>query len=88
MRTPIIPGATDTDDNIRGIARFIKGKYERWEMCAFNNLCRDKYERLYQDWFYKSTELMTAERMAELVAIAKAEGLDEVYATGATRLPK
>ena len=88
VRTPIIPGATDTDDNIRGIARFIKGKYDRWEMCAFNNLCRDKYERLYQDWFYKSTELMTAERMAELVAIARAEGLDEVYATGATRLPK
>ena len=88
VRTPIIPGATDTDENVRGIARFIKGKYERWEMCAFNNLCRDKYERLYQDWFYKSTELMTAERMAELVAIAKAEGLEEVYGTGATRLPK
>ena len=86
IRTPIIPGATDTDENIRGIARFIKGKYERWEMCAFNNLCRDKYERLYQDWFYSKTELMTAERMDELVMIAKAEGLDEVYRTGATKL--
>lgn len=88
VRTPIIPGATDTDENIRGIAKFIKGKYERWEMCAFNNLCRDKYERLYQDWFYKKTELMTAERMNELVAIAKEEGLTEVYGTGATRLKK
>ena len=86
VRTPIIPGATDTDDNIRGIARFIKGKYERWEMCAFNNLCRDKYDRLYQDWFYKTTELMTDERMDELVAIAQAEGLEQVYRTGATRL--
>lgn len=86
VRTPIIPGATDTDENIRGIARFIKGRYERWEMCAFNNLCRDKYDRLYQDWFYKKTELMTDERMDELVAIARAEGLDEVYRTGATRL--
>lgn len=88
VRTPIIPGATDTDENVRGIARFIKGKYERWELCAFNNLCRDKYERLYQDWFYKKTELMTAERMEELVSIAKAEGLTEVYGTGATRLKK
>ena len=88
VRTPIIPGATDTDDNIRGIAQCIKGKYERWEMCAFNNLCRDKYDRLYQDWFYKSTELMTAERMQELVAIATDLGLTEVYATGATRLKK
>lgn len=86
VRTPIIPGATDTDENIRGIARFIKGKYDRWEMCAFNNLCRDKYDRLYQDWFYAKTELMTEERMDELVRIAKAEGLTEVYRTGATRL--
>ena len=88
IRTPIIPGATDTDENIRGIARFIKGKYERWEMCAFNNLCRDKYDRLYQDWFYKKTELMTNERMDELVAIAEEEGLKNVYRTGATRLKK
>lgn len=88
VRTPIIPGATDTDDNIRGIARFIKGKYDRWDMCAFNNLCRDKYERLYTDWFYKSTELMTDERMDELVRIAQAEGLTEVYRSGMTRLKK
>ena len=86
VRTPIIPGATDTDENIRGIARFIKGKYERWEMCAFNNLCRDKYERLYQDWFYAKTELMTDERMDELVRIAESEGLTNVYRTGSTRL--
>lgn len=88
IRTPIIPGATDTDENIRGIARFIKGKYERWEMCAFNNLCRDKYDRLYQDWFYAKTELMTDERMDELVRIAESEGLTEVYRTGATKLKK
>ncbi|MEE1032177.1 MAG: glycyl-radical enzyme activating protein [Ruminococcus sp.] len=86
VRTPIIPGATDTNENIRGIARFIKGKYERWEMCAFNNLCRDKYDRLYQEWFYSKTELMTDERMDELVRIAEEEGLVNVYRTGATRL--
>lgn len=86
IRTPIIPGATDTDENIRGIARFIKGKYERWEMCAFNNLCRDKYDRLYQEWFFAKTELMTDERMDELVRIAEEEGLTNVYRTGATRL--
>ena len=88
VRTPIIPGATDSDENIRSIARFIKGKYDRWDMCAFNNLCRDKYERLYKDWFYKTTELMTSERMDELVKIATDEGLTEVYRSGATRLPK
>ncbi len=86
VRTPVIPDATDTDDNIRGISRFIKGKYTRWEMCAFNNLCRDKYERLYQEWFYGKTQLMTQKRMNELYDIAISEGLTEVYATGATRL--
>lgn len=86
VRTPIIPGATDTDDNIRGISKFIKGKYDKWEMCAFNNLCRDKYERLYQNWFYQKTQLMTKKRMNELLNIAYSEGLTEVYATGATRL--
>lgn len=86
VRTPIIPGATDGDDNISSIAKFIKGRYDRWEMCAFNNLCRDKYERLYQDWFYRKTQLMTKKRMDELVNIAKNEGLTNVYATGATRL--
>lgn len=86
VRTPIIPGATDTDDNIQSIARFVKDKCSRWEMCAFNNLCRDKYERLYQEWFYNKTQLMTAKRMNELLNIAQNEGLTNVYITGATRL--
>lgn len=86
VRTPIIPGATDSDRNVRDIARFIKGRFTRWEMCAFNNLCRDKYERLYQSWFYNNTELMTKKRMEELLNIALNEGLTNVYQTGATRL--
>ena len=88
IRTPIIPGATDDDDNIRSIARFIKGRFDRWEMCAFNNLCRDKYERLYQDWFYKKTKLMTKKRMDELLNIALCEGLVNVFVTGATQLER
>lgn len=86
IRTPIIPGSTDDDQNIRDIARFIKGRFDRWEMCAFNNLCRDKYERLYQDWFYKKTELMSEKRMKELLDIALSEGLENVFVTGATRI--
>lgn len=86
VRTPVIPDATDTDENIRGIAKFIKGKYDRWEMCAFNNLCRDKYERLDILWDYRKTQLMTKKRMNELLNIALNEGLKEVYITGATRL--
>ena len=45
IRTPIIPGATDSDENIRAIGNRINaiGGAERWELCAFNNLCTDKY---------------------------------------------
>lgn len=88
IRTPIIPGATDDEENIRQIARFVKGRFERWEMCAFNNLCRDKYERLYQDWFFKNTRLMTSKRMNKLLNVALEEGLENVFVTGATQLEK
>lgn len=86
IRTPIIPNATDTDENIRGIARFIIDKSDKWELCAFNNLCKDKYKRLYMEWDYQCTQLMSKERMAELVQAAKDEGYINVSYTGATRL--
>lgn len=86
IRTPIIPGATDSIINIEGIAKFLQGKYyTRWELLAFNNLCRDKYERLYIDWKYKNEKLMTKKEMDNLLNIAKSYGLKEVYWTGATR---
>jgi pyruvate formate lyase activating enzyme len=56
VRTPLIPGATATPENVAGIGRFIAGQMDgavaRWELCAFNNLCRDKYRRLGMAWDY------------------------------------
>jgi len=91
IRTPIIPGATDSKKNISAIAAFLAGSIgnaaERWELCAFNNLCRHKYESLGWDWAYKDTALVADHQLAELVQIASAElagtGI-EVYGTGAT----
>ena len=41
IRTPFIPGATATEENIRGIADFIASNLadvtDRWELCSFNN---------------------------------------------------
>ncbi|MFH1138800.1 MAG: glycyl-radical enzyme activating protein [Pseudomonadota bacterium] len=75
IRTPIIPGATDNRENIRGLGEFIsrnlKGRAARWELCSFNNLCRDKYVRLGLDWAYRDAPLMTAGRMDELTEIAE-----------------
>jgi len=91
IRTPIIPSASDTVENIVGIAKFINdnldGRVENWELCAFNNLCRNKYEMLHQEWKYKDTQLMTKEKMELLVSSAK-EVLNNkniVRYTGATR---
>ncbi len=90
IRTPVIPGATDSDENIWAIAEFIRSELgpavERWEMCAFNNLCTAKYSRFGKDWKYKDAELQTAGKMNILRKIALSAGLPEnrVYATGMT----
>ena len=75
VRTPIIPDATDGEDNIEAIGRFIAGRMagtvKRWELCAFNNLCRDKYERLGQSWQYQDAPLMRREHMERLRDVAQ-----------------
>ena len=92
IRTPVIPGATATIENISGIGEFmaanLDGVVSRWELCAFNNLCRDKYMRLDQPWAFEKEELMSASFLEELADTAKRSGVDPdiVFATGATRL--
>jgi len=92
VRTPLIPGATSTDDNLSAIgshlASHLAGTLTRWELCAFNNLCRDQYTRLGLQWEFASTPLMTPAELAHCEEVAKASGLsaDLVLATGATRL--
>jgi pyruvate formate lyase activating enzyme len=92
IRTPVIPGATDREDNIAGIGAFIaahlNGVVTRWELCAFNNLCRDKYRRLGTEWQYGTAGLMKLEEMEELAAAARASGVnpDIVRWSGATEL--
>jgi pyruvate formate lyase activating enzyme len=86
VRTPIIPGATDTDDNIRGLAGIVRDRVDKWELCAFNNLCRDKYERLGRAWDFRDAELMTRTRMEELTALAIACGAPETMWSGMTAL--
>lgn len=70
VRTPVIAGATDSEENIAAIGRFIAGNMagavKRWELCAFNNLCLDKYDRLGQSWTYKDTPLIRREDMERL----------------------
>jgi pyruvate formate lyase activating enzyme len=91
IRTPLIPGATATGKNLRGIGAWIAGhldgEVERWELCAFNNLCRDQYLRLGITWAYADTPLMSRDSLDALADEARASGVTPglVTVTGAAR---
>ena len=83
IRTPLIPGKTATEENIRQIAKLIKShlgkEISRWELCAFNNACTKKYRKLGKSWAFESVGHMTVSEVESLKAAAIAEGLEEMY---------
>ena len=70
------------------LAANLDGTVSRWELCAFNNLCRDQYTRLGLEWAYAHTPLMTADELAQCEHFAKMSGINPeiVLATGATSM--
>ena len=88
IRTPLIPGATATEDNITKIGEFIRdnmdGSVSRWELCGFNNVCLSKYQRLGLDWEYKDSKMLTRDEGNKLLDCAKATNAanGEIYVTG------
>ena len=92
IRTPLIPGATDSEANLSAIGAYLAehlgNTVSRWELCAFNNLCRDQYIRLGMEWQFADTPLMSRADLTRCERIAKASGLDPslVLVTGATRV--
>jgi len=88
IRTPIIPAATDDEENIRAIAAILReyaACVERWELCAFNNLCASKYASLGLPWEFEDAPLIQKEALLHLVGIAaRASGIN-VFGTGMTR---
>ena len=91
IRTPVIPGATDTVENIRGIGDFIEanmaGAVERWELCTFNNLCRDKYQRLGMNWSFADDDLPERTGMEELTRVAQSRVTPSIVCwSGSTKL--
>jgi pyruvate formate lyase activating enzyme len=91
IRTPLIPGMTSGTTNIHAIGSYlaahVNGVLSRWELCAFNNLCREQYKRLGLDWAFANTPLMSAEELADCALVARASGIhpDLIHTTGATR---
>lgn len=92
IRTPLIPGATDDYENIISIGTFLsnyhQGMIQRWELCAFNNLCKDKYRRLGKTWKFQENRLYSKNDLALFEQWAKTSGfpVDRIFVTGSARV--
>jgi pyruvate formate lyase activating enzyme len=88
IRTPIIPGYTDSEDNIRAIARYIVETFpqvERFDLLAFNKMCIDKYALFGLEYPLRSVDLVSKHAMDRLADIAKEEGVSKVVWSGMTK---
>lgn len=94
LRTPLIPGITDGEANLQAIGAFLDqnlaGVAERWELCAFNNLCKDKYRRLNMPWRFEDTPLMSQPMLDRCEAMARAGAANwdpaRIVVTGAAQV--
>ena len=79
VRTPLIPGYTATEENIRGIARYLRGTAPEvpYELLNFNPLCRSKYSALEQD-YPVSGGALTAQQMNDFYEILAQEGIKNI----------
>jgi len=80
IRTPLIPGCTASEENLRGIGTFIKQhlapSVSRWELCTFNNLCINKYEGLGIHWDFRKAALLSRDEAERLACLARESGVD------------
>jgi len=88
IRTPLIPGNTDTKENIEQIADFIKenilNDIERWELCSFNPACSIKYTKMQKVWNYDGIAVMTQSDIDRIKEWALTRGIpeDKLIVTG------
>ena len=78
IRVPLIPGYTDDDGNIAGIARFVRslGREVPVELLNFNPMCRDKYDALREAYAFSPDQReIPQERVSELRHIFETLGV-------------
>jgi len=88
IRTPIIPGVNEREENIRQTARFIKDNLpttQRYDLLAFNSTCATKYQRLGRKWPLEQEKLIPEEVMESLAHTGREEGLDFVHWSGLSK---
>lgn len=88
VRTPIVPGYTDDEDNIARLAIYIRDELstvERWDLLAYTNLGQPKYRRLDRSYALEGTELPTRAKMEQLQTVALGGGADFAVWSGAVK---
>lgn len=79
VRTPLVPGVTDSADNVRKIAEYIAkmDNIARYELLNFNPLGGSKREALGQDDPYEGVKPLGKDRLDELLAaLSDVKGLE------------
>ena len=77
VRTPLIPGVTDTKENIQAISKFISqfANLRRYELLNFNPLGEGKYKGLDMENTFAQQRPLEAEQLNELRHCAEAAGI-------------
>ena len=75
VRTPIIPGFNDSEENVRATAEFLKGleNLQYYELLSYNPMGNDKRKRL--GYPVPEIEIPTKARMQELASAARQTGI-------------
>jgi len=73
IRTPIVPGYTDQEENVEALAKMIAGKtcVERWELLPYHSFGIKKYNELHLPYPLQDVARPTEEKMTRLREIAK-----------------
>lgn len=67
LRFPVVPGITDTEDNLRQVAEFAaKHNKAPLDLLPYHKIGRDKYRRLGMEYHMDGVEQPADSRMAEL----------------------
>lgn len=91
VRTPIIPGFTDDEHDVRAVARFVAETLpncERHDLLAFSDLCSAKYRQLDRRFEFAGVPLLRAEDIGSLCDAAVEEGSSTARWSGPTRINK
>ena len=80
IRTPLIPGITDSDENIEGIAAWIKknANVQYYEMLNYNVFAKVKYENILKEYSLGDLKPLSTDRLSELKSIAEEQGVNVV----------